>query len=1790
MIRFFRWVILLGLLMRVACVQAQNFEFATLGGYPQMNTNGWTLAGMAYTGSTPAGDGTPSELILTNAVNTTSGAVFFNTPVDISRCQTWVAEFDYRIWGGTGADGIGFFFLSNPPRGFVRGGGLGIPSDNRGVVVGLDTWQNGNCYGGTVPKLEIRYITPTSNYSECPAGPPQPTIGGVTELRQPTYNTCTIRYDQGNIDVYINGILRLSGFYNIDFVGYFGLSASTGGSTDMHSIKNFSLRTFRPIMSAPNPGPNITICNGGTGRLGVAVPPTDPYVYRWSPATGLSDPNDPNPTISLPNNTGTAQTYTYFLTKDTVGATPRCAFSAEVRVTVLGRAATAGADLTLCSNEPRVLNLNPTTGYTYRWFPTTGLSNPFTANPTLQLRNPTTSAVTYEYIITAINSTLGCSEQDTLKVTVLPEAANAGPDVNICSGQSASIGSAPLPNFLYSWSPATGLTNPNSASTTLTLVNTTSSVVRYRYILSAFSVSAVCSTTDTVWVNVYPTPVANVGNRNVQICHNASVTLGSPAQNGVSYSWSPAIGLNNPLLAQPRLTGVNTSTAPITRVYRLTATSVFGSCSTVDSVTITINPLPVASAGADRAVCHGDTTRLGAAPEPGATYFWVPNIGLSSATVANPLLTVDNTNTGPIDRTFVLTTRLNGCTATDTVRVVLLQKPFAPFVVDSGAVCDGDTLTIPTVLEVNTTYRWEPNAVLSGLTVANPTFTVSLGNTSAVRIPLVLSSTLTLNGCSRTDTFWVRVNPKPRNPYADVQVCAGSTVTLRSNIGTGWSYNWQPIVGLNNPSAAAPIFTAPLVGRDTTLIYTVRLTNSGFPCTVLDTVRIRIKALPAANAGPDRLELCQGDSVQVGTPAVPGLTYRWSPSTGLNNANIAQPLVSTLNAVPGAITYILTVNDGTCSSTDTVLVLLKPKPASLLPNLISLCSGDTISIQNLPLQGYTYRWNTLNGLSDSTIANPRLTLVNNTDQDTVYYYVLQVDNLNNGCSTTDTMGVVVHPLPAVNAGADVTLCPDVPSVIGSADSVQGYTYQWSPIRGLSNPNAAKPAIQLGDDLPTAQQYTYVLTARNPVTGCTKTDTVLVTLNPAPRIQMARQLATCLGDTVQMGGAVVPGNAYLWSPALGLSATNLANPVLASSVLVPGTYVYRLRITGANGCVRLDSQVVAVAPLPATPTIVGRASLCPGVSGVGYKVAQPTLGTDYIWEVVGGSILNSTSRRDSITVAWGASFPTTAVRLRAISAAGCTSLVATLRIALKRNLDVAAPRSSAIGAVCAGTIVTYTADPLIPFSNYTWVVSGGTIVSGQGTSQVAVNWAQAGVGTVYISERSQTPMDTCLGNSDTLAVRVNPVPVIQFTQADARPCLLGGGTTYRVNLIQGASYVWSVTNGTIVNQSGNEAQIAFSAAGPATLRVTATSDSGCVGNDLVLNLDVRAAPVLRFTETATTFCSSRTEGYTYSVSGGVRYAWRVSGGSITAYNADSSRVVVGFIPGASAYSVEVSSVDTSGCPSSPLVQLVSSEPNGFGLTQVSVPVSNPEHIELTYTSTANATRALVLQRRVVGAAAFTDLVTLAYDESQYVDTSSQPASVAYQYRLRYISSCGDTLYSYTLGNMLIQVAQGTGKDVLLVTTQGITGLAPAEVELQRSLEGINSFSPFQSQQTVVNNPVFSGVWGADGFTQCFRVVSRAQSGTGSTQSNTVCITLPNRPEAPNVVTPNGDGVNDAFVLDYLHLYPDHEIRVYNRYGTLMNTLKKYEGTWPQADLPAGTYFLFLNLRNGTTTKLWVEVVR
>lgn len=78
--------------------------------------------------------------------------------------------------------------------------------------------------------------------------------------------------------------------------------------------------------------------------------------------------------------------------------------------------------------------------------------------------------------------------------------------------------------------------------------------------------------------------------------------------------------------------------------------------------------------------------------------------------------------------------------------------------------------------------------------------------------------------------------------------------------------------------------------------------------------------------------------------------------------------------------------------------------------------------------------------------------------------------------------------------------------------------------------------------------------------------------------------------------------------------------------------------------------------------------------------------------------------------------------------------------------------------------------------------------------------------------------------------------------------------------------------------------------------------------------------------------------------------------------------------------------------------------------------------------------------------------------------------------------------------------------------------------------------------------------------------------------------------PNVITPNGDGKNDRFVIEKIDLSP-WQLEVYNRWGQQVYKAEPYANDWSGDNLPSGLYYYSLRSRTlRRNLKGWLTIFR
>lgn len=826
--------------------------------------------------------------------------------------------------------------------------------------------------------------------------------------------------------------------------------------------------------------------------------------YSWTPATGLSCTNCANPMANPQANT------TYIVTgTDTNGCmnadTVTIVIKPKPDVIVTGNSA-------ICSSTATVLTASGASSYT--WTPATGLTCTNCAAPVATPASNTT------YTVIGTN-TYGCKDTADITVTVLPRPTiSAGSNKTICFGDTVSLVSSGATTFL--WSPGATLSCTACDSTRAFPTATTT------YTLIGTAANG-CKDTTTVTVNVNPLPTVSAG-VDKAICIGGNTTLNATGAN--SYTWTPATGLSCTNCASP------TANPVATTVYIVNGTDGNG-CRDTDTMTLTVNPLPNVTAGADKTVCVGFGVSL---PAAGATsYTWTPSTGLSCTNCASPTATPNAT-------TIYTVTGMdgNGCTDTGVVTVNVNPQP----TVNGGTtqnICPGDTASLQATGALS--YTWSPAAGLSCTNCANPK-----ASPNATTTYTVIGTDG--NGCKDTAQVTVNLNPVPVVSAGSNQaICLGDSITLTA---TGaLSYTWSPATGLSCTNC-----TGPVAKPATTITYTVIGTN-GSSCKDTAQVTVTVNPLPNVTAGGDKT-VCVGFGVALN--ATGATTYAWTPATGLSCTNCSNP-----TATPNTTTiYTVTGTDGNgCKDTGVATVNVNPQPTVSGGPVQNICPGDTVTLTATGALSYT--WSPAAGLTCTSCPAPKAS-----PNTTTTYTVIGTDG--NGCKDTAQVTVNLNTVPVVSAGSSVAIC--IGNSIGlSATGAASYT--WSPATGLSCTNCSNPTAN-----PTTTT-TYTVIGING-SSCKDTAQVTVTVNPLPNVSAGSDNTICVGFGVTLNAT--GATSYTWTPSTGLSCTNCGAPT-ATPVT---TTTYTVTGMDANGCIDTGVVKVNVNPQP-TVSAGANQNICPGDS-------------------------------------------------------------------------------------------------------------------------------------------------------------------------------------------------------------------------------------------------------------------------------------------------------------------------------------------------------------------------------------------------------------------------------------------------------------------------------------------------------------------------------------------------------------------------------------------------------------------
>ena len=1152
----------------------------------------------------------------------------------------------------------------------------------------------------------------------------------------------------------------------------------------------------------------------------------------------------------------------------------------------------------------------------------------------------------------------------TYTVKPVPVLVNTNTTPNICSGTTFSF--TPQTNvtgvaITWSRSAIAGISNLQVSNSSVlpiseVLVNTTTAPITVSYQLN-FALNG-CTSASTITVTVQPKAKLNPTPSLNNICNGGSFNFTPASQtSGVSYAWTRTL--------QTGVTGTGASSGtnaisdvltnstinPITIKYYYTLTTNVASCDGLDSISVRVNPTPALSSSlTPTAICSNTPigyTPLSLTNVPTPNFTWTraavsgitPSTGSGTGLINESLVNANATTTNV---TYIYTLSINGCSTTNNVIVPIYPDLNLNSGLTPAAICNGTTFSYaPTSQVSGVSFTWT-RAAISGITPASNSGTGSisetLNNSTTAPITVNYVYTLTANGCSKTNTVSVVVNPTPvLTSLLSRVVCNNVAFTYTATSATAnttFSWTRTTVSGISNNagSGTSGLINETLINTTTAPIvvnYQITLTANG--CTNTQTLAVTVNPTPMLSSSLTNPAICSPSAFSyTPTSATTGASYTWTRTaiTGITpvpsaSASGIVPINETLtNTTPNPITvtYNIITTANSCSNTpQQVTVVVNPKPL-LTTTSTTVCSNTLLSYTAASTTpGTTFTWTragvaNISNTSASGTNTINETLINTSNSPVVvtYNFVLTA----NGCTNNQTLSVTVFPTPLLSSSlSPVAVCSEVPFSYSPTFAVSGTTYSWTraSVIGITPTSSSGNNIAVNETLinsnasTTNVTYLFNLIAN----GCTNQQSVLLPVLPNLTLNSVLSApAICNGTTfTYTPSSQVSNVSFSWtrSAIMGItptsnSGTGSINEVLNNTTTAPITVTYAYTLT-ANGCSKTTTISVVVKPTPVLNSPL--TGIVCNNAPFNYTATSATVGTTYSWTRASVSgISNAIGSGSGATINEVLNNTTTAPivvnYLITLNANQCPN---TQTLAVTVNPTPSLSSSLTPPSICSANPFSYTPTSATLNASFTWIrVANVNITPSPSASSnlVPINETLTNntTSTVNVTYNIITTANGCSSLTQQVVVPINPSPSLSSSLLTSQIC---SNTLFNYtpsSTTSGTTFSWTraaVTGISTPASSGiNNISEALenTTAAPITVNYVYTLSANNCSRQQIISVIVKPNPTLSSSLTPASICSGTNFSYT-AISGtaGVTYSWvRPSVAGINNGNASSSGAI------------------------------------------------------------------------------------------------------------------------------------------------------------------------------------------------------------------------------------------------------------------------------------------------------------
>jgi gliding motility-associated-like protein len=711
---------------------------------------------------------------------------------------------------------------------------------------------------------------------------------------------------------------------------------------------------------------------------------------------------------------------------------------------------------------------------------------------------------------------------------------------------------------------------------------------------------------------------SNVQDASVETCPSTPVQLS--AYGGVSYKWTPAAGLSDPDIANPKASPASTTD------YTVAITTADG-C--VDYANVHVKVLSevipsVSIAASANNICTGTLVTFTATPVNGGSlpvYQWKINginAGTNNATFNSSALVNGDEVTCILTSNAACATLANVTSNSITMNVITSSPASVTIAASQNNICAGTVVNFtatPVNAGNNPVYQWEVN----GLNVGTNSTSFSSGNlvngdkVSFIMATRVSACTVSTNPTSNVITMLVNDLPASVSIAASKNnVCAGTAVNFTAtpvNGGSNPIYQWQ-VNGANVGTNSITFSSSNFADGDKVTCGMTSNATCATPTTAISnevTMGINTSVTPSVAIASSTNNICPGELITfTATPLNGGSApaYQWQingVNAGANNATFSSSTFVNGDFVECVITsnaVCTTIPTATSNGISVVVNLPVSPSVIILPSTNNICYGTTVTFTAAPTNGGgapVYQW-LVNGNPTGTNNN---TFISN--------------NLNNNdvvsCRLTSNAHCAV-PLTVVSNNITMVVIANLPASISIAPSQNnvcvGTTVNFTatPVNGGSNPvyqwqvndvNAGTNSITFNSsNFTNGDKVTCIMTSNATCTipAVITSNVVNMGINPyvTPSVSIVPSTNNiCPGEPITftataLNGGIAP--AYQWMVNGVNAGTN--STAFSSSTLVNGDFVECV-ITSNAVCTTIptatSNSISVVVNLPVSPSVI-----------------------------------------------------------------------------------------------------------------------------------------------------------------------------------------------------------------------------------------------------------------------------------------------------------------------------------------------------------------------------------------------------------------------------------------------------------------------------------------------------------------------------------------------------------------------------------------------------------------------------